>query len=161
MQLNEKITDLLQVFKTKVLENVTFVNSFLRVLTLGLFVFGAISILNLKTEYSLKQFYPMNHPLLMQEEKLRALFQSEKNLSLLLVLKTENGTSWLMASNFELLQQIHSSFSELSTLKSVVSMSSIQVASTTADEISVGNIFDKTTLSERKKIAKSHPFVRS
>src|SRR3989344_276046 len=159
MQLNEKITDLLQVFKTKVLENVTFVNSFLRVLTLGLFVFGAISILNLKTEYSLKQFYPMNHPLLIQEEKLRALFQSEKNLSLLLVLKTENGTSWLMDSNFELLQQIHSSFSELSTLKSVVSMSSIQGASNTGDEISVGNIFDKTTLSERKKIAKSHPFV--
>ena len=110
MQLNTKTTVLLQLFKAKVLNNVTLVNTFLCVVSLALFCFCLISVFNLKTEYSLKQFYPANHPLLLQEQKLRALFQSEKNLSLLVVLKSAQSASWLADSNYNLLKQIHTAF---------------------------------------------------
>ncbi|MBC7465462.1 MAG: outer membrane lipoprotein-sorting protein, partial [Bdellovibrio sp.] len=114
----------------------------------------------MKTEYSLKQFYPTNHPLLVQEDHLRNLFQAEKNLSVLLVLKTKNGSSWLDNHNYALLKTIQLNFQKNSDLKSVVSLASIQGASTSSEEISVGYLFDGLSLDERKKLAATHPFVK-
>lgn len=160
MQLNRKTNVLLQIFRRKVLKNVTLVNTLLGVLCLILFSFSCRAVFNLKTEYSLKQFYPENHPLLRQEEKLRALFQFEKNLSLLIVLKSKDNSSWLLEKNYSALKQIHTSFAANSALQSVVSLASLQGAANTESEISVGNIFDGTTFQKRQQMAKKHPFVK-
>ena len=160
MQLKAKVNVFLQVLKAKALLNVRLINTFLGLLCLILFAAGSRSVLNLKTEYSLKQFYPVNHPLLVQEQKLRTLFHFEKDLSLLLVLKSAEGSSWLEDKNYNLLKQIHTSFAENTSLKSVVSMASLQGASNSADEVSVGNIFDGISLAKREELAKKHPFVK-
>ncbi len=160
MQLKAKVNVSLQIFKAKALENVRLINTFAGLLCLALFLFCGYSVLQLKTEYSLKQFYPANHPLLRQENKLRSLFHFDKDLSLLLVLKSPDKNSWLDEKNYLLLKQIHNSFAINSFLKSVVSMASIHGAARSANEISVGNIFDNTTLAERFNLAATHPFVR-
>ena len=119
MQLNLKLNALLQFFKAKALFNVRFIYTLTGLLCLILFALCGVAALKLKTEYSLKQFYPANHPLLVQEQKLRTLFHADKNLSLLLVLKTTDRSSWLQDKNYKLLSQIQSSFAENSNLKSV------------------------------------------
>ena len=160
MQLNLKLNALLQFFKAKALFNVRFIYTLTGLLCLILFALCGVAALKLKTEYSLKQFYPANHPLLVQEQKLRTLFHADKNLSLLLVLKTTDGTSWLQDKNYKLLSQIQSSFAKSSNLKSVVSIASIQGATSSTVEVSVGNIFDNLPLAEREQLSKKHPFVK-
>lgn len=160
MHLNRKTNVILQIVRCKVLNNVRLVNTILGVLCLILFGFSCLAVLKLKTEYSLKQFYPANHPLLKQEEKLRALFHFEKNLSLLVVLKSKDGSSWLGEKNYSTLKQVHSSFAANNSLKSVVSIASLQGAASAGDEISVGNVFDGVTVAERQQLALKHPFVK-
>ena len=158
MRLNLKISALLQIVKTKALYNVRLVNTFTGLLCLILFGLCGTAALKLKTEYSLKQFYPVNHPLLVQEQKLRTLFRFDKNLSVLLVLKTLDGSSWLQDKNYNLLAKLQASFAENSNLKSVVSIASIQGAASSADEVSVGNIFDNRSLVQREQLSRRHPF---
>lgn len=142
------------------MKNVFLFNTVMAVLCSVIFLFAIRSTFNLKTEYSLKQFYPANHPLLVQEEHLRKLFQADKNLSIFLVLKTKNGSSWLDTQNYSLLKTIQLNFQKNSDLKSVVSLASVQGASTSDSEISVGYLFDGLTLKDRKKLAATHPFVK-
>lgn len=125
-----------------------------------LFLFGIYTTFHLKTEYSLKQFYPQNHPLLKQEDHLRSLFQFDKNLSIFLVLKTSDASSWLEQKNYTVLRQIYDSFQNSADFKSVVSLASLEGTSGNSKEISVGHIFDNPSLQERKKIAATHPFVK-
>lgn len=160
MQLNHKINALLQIIKAKALYNVRLVNTLTGLLCLILFGLCGKAALKLKTEYSLKQFYPVDHPLLVQEQKLRTLFRFDKNLSVLLVLKTSDGSSWLQDKNYQLLSQIQTSFAENSNLKSIVSIASIKGATSSADEVSVGNIFDNMSLAKREQLSKKHPFVK-
>lgn len=142
------------------MKNVFLFNTLMGVLCFVVFLFAIKSTFNLKTEYSLKQFYPANHPLLQQENHLRSLFQADKNLSIFLVLKTKNGSSWLDSRNYALLKTIQLNFQKNSDLKSVVSLASLQGASTSQDEISVGYLFDGLSLEARKKLASTHPFVK-
>ncbi|MFZ3230151.1 MAG: outer membrane lipoprotein-sorting protein [Pseudobdellovibrio sp.] len=160
MRLNRKIPLLLRLFKIKVLNNVFLFNSLLGVFCFVVFLFAFRSTFNLKTEYSLKQFYPANHPLLVQEEHLRKMFQADKNLSIFLVLKTKDASSWLTNSNFALLKTIQHKFEKNSDLKSVVSLASIQGAASSNEELSVGYLFDGLSYAEKVKLAATHPFIK-
>lgn len=160
MRLNRKIKLMLRFFRFKALKNVFLFNTLMGVLCSVVFLFAIKATFNLKTEYSLKQFYPANHPLLLQENHLRSLFQADKNLSVFLVLKTKDGSSWLDSHNYALLKTIQLNFQKNSDLKSVVSLASLQGASTSQEEISVGYLFDGLSLVARKKLASTHPFVK-
>ena len=150
----------LRFLKIKVSKNVFIFNTLMASVCMLLFVFGIYTAFSIKTEYSLKQFYPKSHPLLAQEDRLRSLFQFNKDLSIFLVLKNPSASSWLEEKNFFVLKQIHTSFQESADFKSVVSLASIRGASSNSKEISVGLIFDNPNLETRKKIASEHPFVK-
>ena len=160
MKLNRKLNLWYRFLKSKVSKNVFLFNTFVASVCLLVFSFGLYTTLHLKTEYSLKQFYPQNHPLLKQEDRLRSLFQFDKNLSIFLVLKTADSSSWLEEKNYAVLKQIFNSFQSSADFKSVVSLASIEGASGNSEEISVGHIFDNPSLVERKKLAATHPFVK-
>ncbi len=150
----------LQNLHLKDAKNVFFFNTIAASACILLFSFGLYTTFNLKTEYSLKQFYPQNHPLLNQENRLRSLFQFDKNLSIFLVLKSADSSSWLEQKNYSVLKQIHDSFQTSADFKSVVSLASIQGASNSSQEISVGHIFDNPSFEARRKLAETHPFVK-
>ncbi len=160
MQLNRRLKLLRQYLPGNSRKNVFLFNTLMASACLLLFLFGVYTTFHLKTEYSLKQFYPQNHPLLVQEDRLRSLFQFDKNLSIFLVLKTAGSSSWLQPSNYTVLKNIHDSFQNSADFKSVVSLASIEGASSTSQEISVGHIFDNRTFEEREKLAAIHPFVK-
>lgn len=160
MRLKRRTKLFYRFFRAKALKNVFLFNTLMGVLCFVIFLFAIKSTFNLRTEYSLKQFYPTNHPLLVQEEHLRQLFQADKNLSIFLVLKTKNGSSWLDNHNYALLKTIQLNFQKNSDLKSVVSLASVQGASTSQDEISVGYLFDGLSFEKRKTLAVTHPFVK-
>ena len=60
---------------SKDFENVKVLNSYMTLFCVVLFVLGLWSSYNTKTEYSLKQFYPSDHPILMKEKKVLSSFE--------------------------------------------------------------------------------------
>lgn len=108
----------------------------------------------------MKQFYPAKHPLLIQEEKISKQFKLDKNLSVLVLLQTKDKKSWLTGKNYNFLKSLTSAFQKNETLKSVVSISTLQGAQDSGDQLNVGPLFEVVTFAEKQKIANSHPFVK-
>lgn len=125
-----------------------------------LFLFGAYTSLQTKTEFSLKQFYPSNHPLLLQEEKISQLFKIEKNLSVVVLLKTKDQTSWLKDKSFNDLKSLTLAFQKNEKLKSVISLATLQGAQDSGDQLEVGPLFEGLSVPKRELTAEQHPFVK-
>ncbi|MBC7421033.1 MAG: outer membrane lipoprotein-sorting protein [Bdellovibrio sp.] len=125
-----------------------------------LFLFGAYTSLQTKTEFSLKQFYPSDHPLLLEEEKIAQLFKIEKNLSVIVLLQTKDKTSWLENKNFNDLNNLTTAFQKNEKLKSAISIANLQGAQDSGEQLDVGPLFENLAADKRKSIANSHPFVK-
>jgi predicted RND superfamily exporter protein/outer membrane lipoprotein-sorting protein len=108
----------------------------------------------------MKQFYPAQHPLLLQEEKISKLFKIDKNLSVVILLQTKDQKSWLETKNYSFLKNLTSAFKKDEKLKSVISIATLQGAQDSGEQLDVGPLFEKGTLLERQKAAHLHPFVK-
>lgn len=108
----------------------------------------------------MKQFYPAKHPLLLQEEKISKQFKLDKNLSVVVLLQTKDHKSWLTTKNYNFLKSLTAAFQKNETLKSVVSLATIQGAQDSGDQLNVGPLFENSTQAEREKAANNHPFVK-
>ena len=84
----------------KVSKTVVVFNSWVAAICVLLFLFGILTSLKTRTEFSMKQFYPTKHPLLLQEEKIEKLFKIDKNLSVVVLLQTKDKSSWLEDKNY-------------------------------------------------------------
>lgn len=130
------------------------------VLCFLLFVFGLYTSFQTKTEYSLKQFYPADHPLLIEEHKIAQLFKLEKNQTLIILLQTADHQSWLSDTNYMQLKKLTEAFKSDEKLKSVTTLASLEGAQDSGEQLNVGPLFENRSLEERKKIARTHPFVK-
>lgn len=108
----------------------------------------------------MKQFYPAKHPLLLQEEKISKQFKLDKNLSVIVLLQTKDKKSWLSSHHYNFLKNLTSAFQKNETLKSVVSLTTIQGAQDTGQQLDVGPLFENVSFAERQKAANAHPFVK-
>lgn len=117
-------------------------------------------IFNTRFEFSMKQFYPMTHPLLQQEEKVSKLFKLDKSSTLILLLQTNDHSSWLESKNYNSLKTLTELFKSHDNLNSVISMSTIQASQNNGDQLDVGSLLDKISYDDRKKISSVHPFLK-
>lgn len=108
----------------------------------------------------MKQFYPAKHPLLLQEDKISKQFKLDKNLSVIVLLQTKDKQSWLSAKNYNFIKALTVAFQKNETLKSVISLATIQGAQDSGDQLAVGPLFESASFSERQRSANSHPFVK-
>ncbi len=141
-------------------KSVVVFNTLITFVCVLLFLFGLYTSLQTRTEFSMKQFYPAKHPLLIQEQKMSQLFKLDKNLSVIVLLQTKNRSSWLEQNNYAYVQKLTSAFQKNSQLKSVISVSTLQGAQDTGEQLNVGPLFESINLADRQKIAQRHPFVK-
>lgn len=141
-------------------KTVTLINKITTFLCAVLFLFGFYTVLQLKTEYSLKQFYPADHPLLLEENKISQLFKLDKNQTLALLLKTPDHSSWLRDEHFLVLEKITKAFQNSEQLETVISLATLDGAQNTGAELNIGPLFESKKYKEKKKIARHHPFVK-
>ncbi|MBC7742697.1 MAG: outer membrane lipoprotein-sorting protein [Bdellovibrionaceae bacterium] len=108
----------------------------------------------------MKQFYPSDHPLLLEEEKIAQLFKIEKNLSVIVLLQTKNKGSWLDNTAYNDLKTLTEAFQKNEKLKSVISLATLQGAQDSGAQLDVGPLFENQTLKNRQAISNKHPFVK-
>ncbi len=125
-----------------------------------IFSFGVYTSFKTRTEFSMKQFYPVRHPLLIQEEKISKLFKLDKNLSVVILLQTKDKKSWLEKNNYDFLKNLTGVFKKNEKLKSVISLATIQGAQDSGQQLDVGPLFEKVDFIGRQKVANAHPFVK-
>jgi uncharacterized protein len=144
----------------RVSKTVTVFNSCIALLCIVLFSFGLYTSLQTRTEFSMKQFYPADHPLLIQEKKFAKLFKVDQDLSVVILLKTKDKKTWLDQNNYEFLKKLTAGFQKNENLKSVVSLATIQGAQDSGEQLEVGALFENSSLSQRQRSARTHPFVK-
>ncbi len=119
---------------------------------LALFIFALVllilgwslySLLDLKTEYSVDQFYPRTHELLKNHERIKKQFRLDDRSPYLFVLELPGTEPWLKESNIQRLKKLTEKIKDRSDVSSVLSMVQVEGSSATRKEMSVGNIFER------------------
>lgn len=98
---------------------------------------------DLRTHYSMEQFFPKNHPLLQNDSKIKKLFNisSKPVLALLIEMPGEHG-SWLMPTRITQLKALTNELKTIQSVKSVFSMTEIQTSLEKDGQLLVGPVFD-------------------
>jgi predicted RND superfamily exporter protein/outer membrane lipoprotein-sorting protein len=125
---------------------------------LALFLWSGIETRNLKTQYSLDQFYPTEHPLLQGHEEITKRFRLQKQSPYLHVIELPRGL-WTEKKNIQLLKQLTRKIEEREDVKSVLSLTHVEGATETKSALSIGTIFDHTPSSQWKEKILSHPLL--
>lgn len=122
-----------------------------------------IQLPNLNTNYSVEQFFPDNHPLITESQKIRQTFFLEDRPGFLVLLnQPENSNShWLEPKQLELLKQISEHFQSHSEILKVTSLAEIQGVFESADTLTVGPIFENLDASKWKRYVQSQPLIQS
>ncbi len=160
LELNSKVKRFSGALGLKDSKTVVTFNKALSTFCALLFLFGFYASLQTKTEFSLKQFYPANHPLLLQEEKISQIFKIEKNLSVIVLLQTKDKTSWLDNKAYSDLKALTLAFQNNVQLKSIISLATLQGAQDSGDQLDVGPLLESLSPSKRKLVSEQHPFVK-
>lgn len=100
-------------------------------------------LLNLRTEYSIDQFYPKDHTLLKNHDLIKHQFRLNEESPYLFVVQLNDEDSWLAPKNIHKLQKITNSIQERPDVSQVLSLTHVEGASNTANEMVIGNIFDR------------------
>lgn len=118
-------------------------------LLLGFAALGAISALSLhklRTEYSVKQFLPHNHPLMLADDKLKARFQLpevEPYFALVSLPNNASGT-FLEASRVQSLKDATEALAKVEGVRYAVSIATIEGASSSPEGLTVGRLLELT-----------------
>lgn len=116
-------------------------------LTLALGAIAALSLYKLQTEYSMKQFLPENHPLILADDKAKERFQLpeiEPVFALITLGAKEPGT-WLEAKRIENLRTVTEDLKKLDPgVESTVSIATVEGASDSKEGITIGKLLALT-----------------
>ncbi len=110
----------------------------LLVLAVGL---ALLMIPRLKTSYSLQQFLPPNHALLKADLETRKRFFLDETQPILVTLDLPAGRGdWLDLSRLERLEKASRAFEGRENINGVISLGTLQLASSSSEELAVGGL---------------------
>ncbi len=115
---------------------------------LASFVWSAGNLRKLSTEYSFKQFYPENHQILAMDSEVKKTFQINERSPFLYILELPSHQNWLDKARVKRLQNLNKKLSDFTGVQQAVTMTSIEGAAMSKNEIVIGNFFDR--LPEKK-----------
>jgi predicted RND superfamily exporter protein/outer membrane lipoprotein-sorting protein len=117
------------------------------------------SLLGLKTEYSVDQFYPRTHELLKNHEQIKKQFRLNERPPYLFVLELPGLEPWLKDANINQLKKLTVKLQGRSDVYSVLSMVQVEGSSVTRKEMNVGNIFEREDAKSWKKAVLNNSLI--
>lgn len=125
-------------------------------LTLTWSVFHLFS---LRTEYSVDQFYPKEHSLLKYHDEISHQFRLNEASPYLFVLQIDEKDAWIKKARIKKLQELTTKIEERDDVKQVLSMTHVQGASSTTEEMVIGNLFDRVPEKKWKEAVLSNSLL--
>lgn len=98
---------------------------------------------SLRTEYSVDQFYPKDHALLKYHDEIRHQFRLNEESPYLFVVQINEKDAWIKKERIKKLQEFTSAVEGRDDVKQILSMTHVEGASSTAEEMVIGNLFDR------------------
>ncbi len=119
---------------------------FATLVVLAFIALGAVSALSLhrlRTEYSMKQFLPAQHPLILADDRSKARFQLPELEPFFALVSLEQG-NWLQPDTAARLQKVTEEFRALEGVNFSVSIATVEGASSSKEGLTVGRLLDLT-----------------
>lgn len=127
---------------------------FLLLLTaLGIYQVG-----KLQTRYSIEQFYPAGHELVKNHEIIVKEFRLNEDSPFLFVIRMKEG-SWERKENIRALKLLSDELQARDDVKNLLSLTNIEGASSSQEELIIGNLFDRSPASEWKNEILNNPLL--
>jgi predicted RND superfamily exporter protein/outer membrane lipoprotein-sorting protein len=109
----------------------------------GLGAVSALSLHKLRSEYSMKQFLPLKHPLILADDKNKARFQLPELEPFFALVSLPQG-DWLEKPHADRLQKITEEFKSIEGVSFAVSIATVEGASSSTEGLTVGRLLDLT-----------------
>jgi hypothetical protein len=113
----------------------------------------------LRTEYSVEQFYPNEHPSLVGHDAITRQFRLNQDSPYLFALQMINEDAWLQPHNVETLQKITQDIQEREDVKTILSLTQIEGASASNNDLVIGNLFARVNPSDWKRSVQANPLL--
>jgi predicted RND superfamily exporter protein len=113
------------------------------VIVIGTLGWSAYMVGGMTTEYSMDQFYPKEHDLLKGHDKIQHQFRLNAESPYLFVLQLPQKDSWLTPRNIKKLQDLSLEIQGRDDVSQIISITHVEGASSRAQELVIGNIFDR------------------
>ncbi|MFL5784586.1 MAG: outer membrane lipoprotein-sorting protein [Bacteriovoracaceae bacterium] len=113
----------------------------------------------LRTEYSVDQFYPKEHPLLLHHDEIRKEFRLHEEQPYLYVITYPREETWVEPGKIERLKKLSTSLEEMEGVARVISLSHVEGASEERDELVIGSLFDRVPPQNWKSAVINNPLL--
>ncbi len=121
-------------------------------------VVSAFSLPKLRTEYSMKQFLPADHPLMTADDKMKARFQLADLEPFFALVTLPEGT-WLEKKNADLLHQATVVIRAKEGVNFSISIATVEGASNTKEGLTVGRLLELTPEKDWAKRVLADPIL--
>jgi predicted RND superfamily exporter protein len=142
--------------------NITLLSGTAALAVLVLVIFCGIQLPNLSTRYSIRQFFPVNHPVLKTEDEITKNFDIKESSKLFIVLDLpeQDKGDWLEPARMADLQSLTSILTNLSEAKYVVSLANVELAHSSQKELRIGTLNETTLQKDWSTVVDEQPLLR-
>jgi predicted RND superfamily exporter protein len=160
MTVKQKIKTL---FSHPILKSPEFVKLF-SIGVIGLFIcltlIGFFNVLNVKTEYNLRQFFPTYHPLLRQDEIVKSRFQGLDAAPFLLVAELKDpDDSWIEKTHLDEIKKLTEELKTIPHVTDIKNLSTLQGAIPSQGGLGIGTVVDYLTPEKLQKELRRNPIL--
>lgn len=129
---------------------------------LSLVTFCGFQLPKLNSKYSVRQFFPKDHPVLKNDDDVERIFQLRSAPSFYAVvdLKVEQKGTWLEPERLSVLKKITQKFSVLSGVKSALSLGNVEMAINQKKELRIGTLDEALPPSKWAEYVRWQPLLR-
>lgn len=130
---------------------------------LAFVVFCGFQISKLDTRYSVRQFFPKNHPALQTDREVDKIFhlRSRPAFFASLSLKSGEAGTWLEPRRLEALKRMTAEIGAVKDVKSVLSLGNVQMAVSDKDELRIGTLAETMPAKKWPGYVASQPLLDS
>lgn len=126
---------------------------------LAFVAFCGFQIPKLDTRYSVRQFFPKDHPILKTDEKIDRLFHLRSSPSFFATLDVGGPGTWLEPSRMAVLRKVTDEIAAMKDVKEVLSLANAPMAVSRKDELRIGTLAETTPPAQWMSSVASQPLV--
>jgi predicted RND superfamily exporter protein len=140
-------------------KHVKVLSAFGTTLILAFVIFCGLQLSQLSTRYSIKQFYPKNHPILDLESGIQKRFSLDSTPNFLVVVHSTSGT-WLEQENLSKLKSLTEEFDSVVNVSKTMSLGTVEIAVNNGSELHVGTLAETVPAKEWAKTLENYPLLK-
>lgn len=128
-------------------------------LILAFVIFCGLQLSKISTRYSIKQFYPKNHPILELEHGVQKRFSMHPSAPFLVVLHSTN-SNWLEQENLSKLKNLTNEVSGMVNVGTAVSLGTVEIAVNQGSDLRVGTLAESVPQTEWRAALANYPLLK-